>query len=391
MNRRLLISLAFYAGLIVYGSLYPFAGWRFPAPEAVTVLKGGWPAHISRSDLVTNLLVYAPLGYLLFKNMRPGMGKLSGSIVATVMGTLLSFVMEFLQMFIPGRDSSLSDVVLNGTSTLGGVLIALNLEGRAGIGQRLISLRSRWFLSGKIADVGLAVMGLWALSQLSPFIPSLDWGGLKSGLKPLWHTLHDPGSFNLYQAAVYVLKIGGLAGIAVLLMIDGSRIAGIFACFVAAVLLCKIAVAGRQLSLEAISGLFAGFVMLLLLRRVPLRVVPFAAGVLILAAFVIDELRPAVDSNAVSHQFNWVPFRGQMAKESGFTSILEGLWPFTALAYLSLVMFPQHRCATAIFGGGLLILVVTALELMQQFIPGRYPDITQAILAAVGWALPLMV
>jgi hypothetical protein len=277
---------------------------------------------------------------------------------------------------------------LNGISTLGGVLIARNVEGHTNIGQRLFSLRSKWFLSGKVADMGLAVMGLWVLSQLAPFVPSLDWGNLKSGLKPLWHTLHDPGRFNLYQAAAYALTVGGLAGIAILVMIDKNRIVGIFAFFVAAVFLCKIPVVGRQLSLEAISGLFAGLVMLVLWRSLPRRVVPVAVAVVILAAFVIDELRPVVDSQTIAYQFNWIPFRGQLANESGFVSILEGLWPFSALAYLSLIMFPQHRYLAALLGGLFLVSIVAVLEWTQQFIPGRYPDITQVLLAVVGWVFP---
>jgi VanZ family protein len=111
------IFVVLYAGLIVYGSLYPFTGWRWPDAEAATFLKGEWPSHISRGDLVSNLLAYAPLGYLLFRNMQRRRGNFFVICAATLIGTLLSFCMEFLQMFLPSRVSDRKSTRLNSSHT----------------------------------------------------------------------------------------------------------------------------------------------------------------------------------------------------------------------------------------------------------------------------------
>ena len=55
-----------YVGLIVYASLYPFAGWRVPGVGPLDFLLLGWPHWWTTFDLVSNLLGYLPLGFLLF-------------------------------------------------------------------------------------------------------------------------------------------------------------------------------------------------------------------------------------------------------------------------------------------------------------------------------------
>ena len=59
-----------YAALIVYGSLYPFSGWTTRGVRLFAFLILDWSGHISRADLVTNVLAYMPLGLLLARWMR---------------------------------------------------------------------------------------------------------------------------------------------------------------------------------------------------------------------------------------------------------------------------------------------------------------------------------
>ena len=55
-----------YVALIVYASLYPFAGWRAPGAGPLDFMLLGWPHWWTSFDLVSNLLGYLPLGLLLF-------------------------------------------------------------------------------------------------------------------------------------------------------------------------------------------------------------------------------------------------------------------------------------------------------------------------------------
>ena len=81
-----------YVGLIVYASLYPFAGWRVPGVGPLDFLVLGWPRWWTTFDLVANLLGYLPLGFLLFVALIRG-GRRAGAaaLIAASARTLLSF------------------------------------------------------------------------------------------------------------------------------------------------------------------------------------------------------------------------------------------------------------------------------------------------------------
>jgi len=85
-------------------------------------LPPGWTLSLASGDeaaaeLIQNLLLFVPLGLALA--MR---GLRWRSLL--VAGVALSFTVEFLQQWIPGRDPSLGDIVANGLSTLlGGALV----------------------------------------------------------------------------------------------------------------------------------------------------------------------------------------------------------------------------------------------------------------------------
>src|SRR5947208_10225535 len=58
--------LAFlYILLVLYGSLYPFKDWRTDGVVLLAFLTGPWPSHLSKPDVLTNLLAYIPLGLFL--------------------------------------------------------------------------------------------------------------------------------------------------------------------------------------------------------------------------------------------------------------------------------------------------------------------------------------
>ena len=53
-----------YAGLIVYASLYPFEGWRVQGIAPWSFLLAPLPRYWTGFDVVSNVLGYAPLGFL---------------------------------------------------------------------------------------------------------------------------------------------------------------------------------------------------------------------------------------------------------------------------------------------------------------------------------------
>lgn len=379
---------AAYALLIVYGSLYPFSGW-LPAEDVFAFLSGSWPRYIIRSDVITNILVYLPLGLLLARALRYRLRPAGAIFTATLICLLLSFAMESLQALLPERVSSRLDLLLNGLGGLGGALLARLTLYPPGPLRKIAALRREWFLPGRAMDLGLVALGLWALSQLTPLLLALDTASLRKGLLPLW-TPGFPTPFNWPQLAAYACAIAGLGLFASTLARPEKNLSLPFIGFVSAVLLAKIFGMGRYLSLETALGAAMGMVLAVSLQRSARPIRLAAAGLALLAGFALAELEPAL--GAVFHQphaFNWVPFRGQMHNLAGFSEILSLFWPFLALGCLAaFATKPGRRRSAALLGGLLVLALMFALEWQQQNIPGRHADITDIVLALAGWVMP---
>lgn len=386
MKTRLTLLAVAYAALIAYGSLFPFVVDLAASGRMLDVLALHWPAHYSGADVLTNVLAYLPLGLLLVLAWRGASFSAAAVGLATLAGTAFSFSMELLQSLMPSRVPSLLDVAVNTAGTFMGAVLAAAFQPQQLPGKILARWRALWIRPGRLYDLGLCAIGLWTASQLTPFVPSLDVGNLRQGLAPLWRTLQHPERFQTGQFAVYALSIAGLAVLFRTLVNPGRRPLTVFFLFVAAVLLYKVPVVSRQLSLEAVGGMLAGAVLAGSLTALRARAAAWASAGLIAAGFAIAEL--ASEPAGRLFAFNWVPFRGQMAHTLiGFASILESVWVATALAYL--VRFATAGAAHGALGwaGGFLLTgSVFALEWNQQFLPGRVGDFTVVLLAAGAWA-----
>jgi VanZ family protein len=384
------LFLLLYTAFILYGSLFPLVDWSTPPDGLLATWSETAGKHVSRSDLVTNLLAYVPFGYLLSSSLSgrfPGLRLIPLSLLA---GVSLSFAMECGQLFLPARTSSPMDLLLNAVSSVSGALLYCWMGQGSRLGETLRQWRSVFFQEGKVTDIGIAVVAAWGASQLAPFVPSLDLGGIKNGLKPLWLTLHDPSRLNGFRLLAYGLNIGSLGAVLRLIATSRTKVPLWLGFFCGAVLACKIFV-GRQLSLEAVGGLAVGVGVATALRRLaPGRCVLWGMGSVV-AAFVVEELRPERSATAVLHDFNWIPFRSQMTENiTGIASIIEGLWPFSLLGFLTITRYPSAQKALLVMAGMILATAVLALEYAQTAVVGRYPDITTVVLAVAGWSLPFL-
>jgi VanZ family protein len=382
------ILAAAYALLIVYGSLYPFGDW-LPAEGMLAFLTAPWPRYIIRSDIIANILIYLPMGLLAARALRYRLRPGTAAAAATVLCLLLSLVMESLQTLLPGRVSSLLDLLLNGLGGLGGALLAGLTVNPPGPLRSLVALRREWFLPGRAMDLGLVALGLWALAQLTPLLLSLDTDHLRKGLLPLW-TPGFPLPFSWPQLAAYACAITGLGLFGTILTRAEKNMAVPFIGFVSVVLLVKILVMGRYLALETALGAAMGMVLTVILRPAPKPFRIAAGGWALLAGFALAELEPAAGVIFKPLQpFNWIPFQGQMHSLAGFSEILALFWPFLALGCLgAFATRPNRRRRMAFIGGLLVLAFMFLLEWQQQTLPGRNADITDVLLALAGWSLP---
>lgn len=154
-----------FAALIVYASLYPFEGWRVQGVGLLDFLGAPWPQYWTGFDLVSNLLGYAPLGFLLALGMlRSGWGGWSW-LAAVLLSLLLSLSVEVVQHFLPVRVPSNVDLGLNVAGALIGASAAVVLQ-YLGVLRRWSQFRADWFVPR--AHGSLVLLALWPFALLYP-------------------------------------------------------------------------------------------------------------------------------------------------------------------------------------------------------------------------------
>ena len=88
-----------WLGLVVYGSLHPFAGWRDTGVSPFAFLEGGWPRYWTVFDLAANVAVYLPLGFFLGLALSRLRGRFTGMALATLLAGAIIIENVF---YLPG-------------------------------------------------------------------------------------------------------------------------------------------------------------------------------------------------------------------------------------------------------------------------------------------------
>ena len=167
-------ALAAYAVLVVYGSLYPFSGWRSLGLSPLAYLADPLPRYLTVFDVVTNVLGYMPLGSLIVLALYPRVRGTLAVGAALVGGALLSGTMEAIQTYLPTRVASNLDLAANAFGALvGGVLIAPATSALLDRGL-LRRIRFTWFERDAAYVIGLSA--LWPFAAMFP-APYLFGGG----------------------------------------------------------------------------------------------------------------------------------------------------------------------------------------------------------------------
>lgn len=171
-----------YAALVVYASLYPFEGWRWPPGQSAAALA--WlPTAVYQSpfDRLSNLLGYLPMGGLLtVAALRSGWRIGPALLLALLLSTALSYGCELLQHFVPGRVPAREDLQMNALGALGGCTLALGVH-LTGLVDRWHTLRTRWFAGD--AAFALALLVLWPVGLLFPTPVPLGLGQVTERLR----------------------------------------------------------------------------------------------------------------------------------------------------------------------------------------------------------------
>jgi len=350
--------------IIIYGSLFPFDFYANPNPAGpFAALIATYRSPGSRGDLISNILLYIPLGFFSVLALRPR-PRLPHVLLVIFAGGVLSMGIELTQFYDRGRVSSLSDFYANAAGTgLGAV---------AGV---ILHRKLRFAAIGNTRQHPFVVLLLacWLGYRLFPYVPTIDLHKYWHAVRPLLFAPSLP-ILDLYRHTVGWLAIALL--FEALVGIARSRL--VFILFIPAVLFTRILVVDISLSpAEVAGGIIAALVWVGLLSRLQIRVVLIA--VMFTGAVIIQGLYP-FHFSASARPFGWIPFRGFMQGSiaTNISSFFEKAFTYGALTWL----FVRAGCSlrTATLLGGALVL---CLRLGQAYLPGRSAEITDVVLLMI--------
>jgi VanZ family protein len=355
--------------LILYGSLFPFqvrTSADFDLRDVVALTF----RPTTRGDIVSNLLLYMPLGLcLMFAWGGRGVRPLARAILV---GTALSVAVEVTQIYLRFRVSSLTDVALNAIGTFCGAFAAMTY---AALGT---SVRLPALAASRLDPAALSVVVLWLAFRLAPFVPTIDWQKFKDALKPLFI---DPqvGALDVLRYVTGWLVVA----YAVRLLTRREYALAATLGLVGIVLFGRLVVVGKTLNVSEIAALAAlvPLAAILVALRDPRRVTVLAT--LLAVAIVVQGVAP-FELASQARGFSWMPFRSSLGGsiELNYSVLLEKcFW------YFSLVWLLARRgfsAAAAALGTATLVAMI---EVVQMWLPGRSADVTDPLLALAAGLL----
>ncbi|HTQ54660.1 MAG TPA: VanZ family protein [Bryobacteraceae bacterium] len=361
--------LAIVIALILYGSLYP---WQFHVrhyfPGPLWILLHSWPRTLDRYvvwDVAVNTALYAPLGifaYLAVTRRAPVLARVGFPLALAL---LLSSSIELLQLYDDSRLCSLSDVASNVAGAAVGTV--------AGALYRRAFDRFWWRHHGSSLlrpTGGLLLLCCWLGYQVFPLFPSWGRTTLFRRITALEHASISPADTLIVFAewlavaclleSVFKARTGWLT---LLLMLVPARLL----------------IASRTLGWPDIVGAAAAYVVWL---GAPRHAVRRAAPALLAGAIILEELAPFHFQAAGA--FNWVPFRGYFRADwqFGFVVLFRKSFWYGAAIWLWRAAGFRLWLTTATAAG-----ILFLLELVQIYLPGRTPEVTDSLLAVLMGAL----
>lgn len=166
-----------YAVLLIYASLMPF-DFSFESERygQYKFFWSYWPfnpgARISGSDVLSNLVLYTPLGWMIMVRLRLSNFNPIFSLAASgIICSLISIFVEMLQIYTVSRVASGSDCLLNSISGLAGGFCGLAAGEKMWI-SGIDRLKDNWQQKPTVI-AALILAGLTAADAMSPFMPTI--------------------------------------------------------------------------------------------------------------------------------------------------------------------------------------------------------------------------
>ena len=329
-----------YSLLIGYASLHPLSGWRDPGLSLLTFVDAPWPRYWTFFDLAANVIAYLPLGFLLTLTLHRLRWRWLAVVLVILLGGGLSFALECLQTFLPSRVAANLDIASNTLGALLGALFAARYSrpflGWLGDSQR------RLLSPLPHAEVGLVLVALWLLTQLSPETILFGAGDLRYLLSIASADHYEASEFFAVETGIIVCNLiaAGLIARTLLARVRPpyAELGVLFAVALsirtlAAAILVDPPHALAWLTPGAGLGLMIGGGVLSVLLLLPVWLRNIVAGLALMAGTVLVNLTPPNPYSAIALEA-WR--QGHFLNFNGLTRLTASLWPFLALPYLTI-------------------------------------------------------
>ncbi|KVA18531.1 VanZ family protein [Burkholderia ubonensis] len=355
-------ALAAYTALIVYASLYPFDGWISLGIGPFDYLFAPMQRYVTAFDVVTNVLGYLPFGALAVLALHPRWRGVGATLIAGVLGALLSGTMEALQTYLPTRVASNLDLAANALGALLGAALMAPATGALLDRGALRRLRFAWFQPDGATPLLLAALWPFAILFPSPFLFGIgDWpaalweradasmqDALLAWLPAAWHVSAWPErvdgwlSDSGWEAALGGLMLFPALAIASLAMRPRAPRVRLLIVLVAAALVLKSAATFMQSATGLVVvwatpgarlGIEFGFAAALAALYVPDAWRAALAAAALVAGVALVNLLP------VNPFFDFTLSGWRQGRYVHFNSIarwLAWIWPYAALIWLGL-------------------------------------------------------
>ena len=371
--------LAIVVALILYGSLYP---WEFHARNyghnPLWILLHAWPSTVINRyflwDVGINITLYVPLGIFGYLAVSARASRMARVVAPVALALALSASIEMLQLFDDSRMCSLSDVASNVTGAAAGMAVGALYRVKL---QRFLAAPGTASLLRPSG--ALLLLSCWLGYQLFPLFPV--WGRT--------NVIHRLAALRADSAVSPVDTLVVFAEwLAVACLLDSLRKTigkttptGLLALLLLLVP-ARLIIASRTLVWPDIVGAAAAYAVWLCLPRVWVR---RAAPFLLTGALILGELSPfRFAAGHVTRAFTWVPFRGffQAVWQDGMVLLFRKSFWYGSVLWLWRASGCSLVWATAVTAAALFL-----LERAQVYLPGRTPEITDAVLAVLMGAL----
>ena len=350
--------------LVLYGTLYPFDFMVGAHPgDIIDLFAASLRRPPGRGDVLSNVVLFLPFGFFAMQSLLR-VPRLLRLILVVLFGTALSLAIECTQSYLPDRVTSVSDLALNAFGSLVGAI-----AGWADWRGHLARMQGN---ARQAAMFPLLLLAAWLGYRLFPYVPTIDLQHVKNALKPIFSSEIPP--VDVLRYVVVTLVVGRLLQA---LTTPGQALIGAVLIPIG-VVAAKPFIMTKVIAPAEVVGVAIGVVLwVALLARMHRRTGLIA--VLLFAQIIIQGVLP-FELRDEPVMMSLIPMKGLEGGSMAMAlqSFFEKVFLYGALVWL-LVEAGRGLVFTLVAS----TLMLTMVELLQMFLVGRSPEITDPLLAIV--------